>query len=138
MASASHSVLRWLELLIGILWLATGAALSTRTYFVFNYSAYTNLPVWLEIIAVGVPAMTALALSFMAFWCYGRFAAEEDLRENNDSSLPMQAPEKQIPEKQVPDTGPFLGTNAMLCLLAACWLPEPDYGWLRLIAPDCT
>jgi hypothetical protein len=37
----------------------------------------------------------------------------------------MRAPEKQVLEKQilekhVPDSGPFLGTNAMLCLLAAC------------------
>ena len=125
MASASPSVLRWLEILIGALWLATGAALSTRTYFVFNYSAYTNLPVWLEIIAVGVPALTALALSFMGFWCYGRFAADEVLAETNAPSLPMQAPkklapEKTAPEKLAPDTGPFLGTNAMLCLLAAC------------------
>jgi hypothetical protein len=120
MASASDSVLRWLGLVIATLWLATGAALSTRTYFVFNYSAYTNLPVWLEIIAVEVPALTALALSFIAFWCYGRFAADEDLRETNDSSLPIQAPEEQAQEEKVPDSGPFLGTNAMLCLLAAC------------------
>ncbi|MFZ4470535.1 MAG: hypothetical protein ACOYOZ_14835, partial [Pirellula sp.] len=91
MASASHSVFRWLGLLIATLWLATGAALSTRTYFVFNYSAYTNLPVWLEIIAAEGPAVTVLALSFIAFWCYGRFAADEDLRETNDSSLPIQA-----------------------------------------------
>ncbi|MCY2998248.1 MAG: hypothetical protein NT168_09095, partial [Planctomycetota bacterium] len=66
-------------------------------------------------------ALTALALSFMGFWCYGRFAADEVPPETNDSSLPMQAPkklapkklapeklapEKLGPEKMAPDTGP--------------------------------
>ena len=120
MASASHPILRWLEILIGALWLATGAALSTRTYFVFNYSAFTSLPVGLEMIAVGVLPLTALALSFICCWCTGRFACDEVPPETNGPSLPMQIPEKLAPKKLAPDAGPLLGTNAMLCLLAAC------------------
>lgn len=57
----SHHKLRSLLLAIAsLLWLATGAALSTRTYFVFNYDSIASLPPHLEVIGAAVPVLVAL------------------------------------------------------------------------------
>ena len=51
-----------IDIAIAMLWLATGASLSTRTYFVFNYAAVANLPPHLEILAVPLPVLSILIL----------------------------------------------------------------------------
>lgn len=57
----SHRTLPILILAIAaLLWLATGAALSTRTYFVFNYDSIASLPPHLEVIGASLPVMAAL------------------------------------------------------------------------------
>ncbi|MCY3005343.1 MAG: DUF2079 domain-containing protein [Planctomycetota bacterium] len=128
MASGRSSILRWLDLVVGLLWLATGAALSTRTYFVFNYSAYSNLPVWLEVLAVGVPALTTLALSLGGLWCLGLLPAAKRpletslLNQPSDASLGKQRATREHVSEIRPGIarGSLWGMRTMLCLLAAC------------------
>lgn len=58
----------WFESIVALLWLATGASLATRTYFVFNYAAYANLPPSLEVVGapLGVIPILLLALGCIA------------------------------------------------------------------------
>lgn len=57
----SHDKLRlFLLALASLLWLATGAALSTRTYFVFNYDSIASLPPHLEVIGAALPVLVVL------------------------------------------------------------------------------
>lgn len=66
--------MRWLELIVALLWLATGASLATRTYFVFNYAAYANLPPALELIGAPVGVFPILLLSLGLVYLVGRLS----------------------------------------------------------------
>jgi len=71
--------MRWLELIVAVLWLATGASLATRTYFVFNYAAYANLPPALELIGVPVGVLPILLLSLGVVFLVGRVSRSSEL-----------------------------------------------------------
>jgi uncharacterized membrane protein len=65
--------MRGLEWIVGLIWIATGAALSTRTHFVFNYAAYANLPPTFEVIAVSLWVLSVLAFTLAGLFVTARF-----------------------------------------------------------------
>ena len=78
--------MRGLELLVGLIWIATGAALSTRTYFVFNYAAYANLPLAFEVIAVSLWVLSVLAFTLAGLFVTARFG-DGFARSSDDSEV---------------------------------------------------
>jgi uncharacterized membrane protein len=100
--------MRWLEWIVALIWLATGASLATRTYFVFNYAAYANLPPHLEVIGFPLAVVPILLLALVSL----RFGGKAE-----PSSDPV---ERRL-----------WGWRSTVCLLVAC-VPLGT-GWLTMI-----
>jgi len=53
---------------VGLLWLATGAALSSRMQLVFDYATFPSVPPAYEVLAAPVPALWVLSVSLVLIW----------------------------------------------------------------------
>lgn len=69
---SQRTVRQTLLAIAALFWLATGAALSTRTYFVFNYDSLASLPPHLEVIGAALPVLSVficlIACVALVFW----------------------------------------------------------------------
>ena len=99
--------MRWLEWMVALLWLATGASLATRTYFVFNYAAYANLPPHLEAIGVPIGVLPVLLATLAGLYLLGLDGSGSD-------------GQGFIGRSSDPSKRPLLGWRSATSLFAAC------------------
>lgn len=75
--SKSHPADRIYLALVAFLWIATGAALSTRIHLVFSYDTHVTVTPSLEVLAASNSALLMLGISALAFPLFTRLGPDE-------------------------------------------------------------
>ncbi len=68
----------FLSLVVATLWIASGAALSTRYHLVFSYETLVTVPPSLEVLAVSVGSFLVLTLTGLSFPVCARWMSREE------------------------------------------------------------
>ena len=78
-ASRSRRADRIYLALVAFLWMATGAALSTRIHLVFSYDTHVTVTPALEVLAASNSALVILGISALAFPLFTRLGPDESI-----------------------------------------------------------